>query len=320
MSKQKIKKFLNSINEVMQAIYFNSVCKILVYIFAKRDIEKKKYSVSLCLIFKDEAPFLKEWIDFHKVIGIDHFYLYNNNSTDKYEEVIQPYVDSGVITLIDWPYQQAQIEAYKHCYENYRNESNWISFLDADEFICLKYKDNIADWLADYSRYPSIAVQWRIFGTGGILQHDFSRSVIEQYHICWDRFYKYGKCFVNTKYDIANFDTWYLHHLTYTYFKLGRLKIKLPPIDQFRHFCFVKKLNNSISDELNKSSIQINHYFTKSWSVYSSKRQKTDVLFAENPKEKCSHFEKFEMKCISTDFTIYRFLIRLKIFRKEIEY
>lgn len=319
MLKQKIRKCLNYMIDVLQAIYYNSICKVLVLLFAKKNIEKKKYKVSLCLIFKDEALFLKEWIDYHKMIGVDHFYLYNNNSTDSYREVIQPYIEDGIVTLIDWPYLQAQIAAYKNCYENYRSESNWISFLDADEFICPKYKDNIVDWLTDYSKFPSIVVHWRVFGTGGMLQHDFSRLVIEQYHVCWDRFYQYGKCFVNTEYNIANFDTWYMHHLTYMYFKMGMLKIKLPPIDQFRRFCIVDRLENGIPDELNRSTIQINHYFTKSWSVYSAKRNKTDVYFKSNPKEKHSHFEKFEMKCTSCDYMIYRFLIRLKIIRGEIE-
>lgn len=319
MMKLKIKKCLKDIIYVLQAIYYNSICKMLVLFFAKKNLEKKKYKVSLCLIFKDEAPFLKEWIDYHKMIGVDHFYFYNNNSTDSYKTVIQPYIEDGIVTLIDWPYQAAQMAAYKDCYENYRKESNWFSFLDVDEFICLKYKNNIVDWLADYSKFPSIHVHWRVFGTGGVLQHDFSRLVIEQYHVTWDRLYMYGKCFVNTEYDIANLDTWYLHHLTHMYFKMGKLKLKLPPIDQFRRFCIIGRLKNSTPDQLNKSTIQINHYFTKAWSVYSAKRNKTDVYYKNNPKEKLSHFEKFEMNCTSYDYTIYRFLIRLKIFRGEIE-
>ncbi|WP_369598480.1 glycosyltransferase family 2 protein, partial [uncultured Muribaculum sp.] len=43
-----------------------------------------RHKVSLCLIFKDEEPYLKEWIDYHILIGVDHFYLYNNNSSDRF--------------------------------------------------------------------------------------------------------------------------------------------------------------------------------------------------------------------------------------------
>ena len=41
-----------------------------------------KYYFSICAIFKDESLSIKEWIEYHKLIGVEHFYLYNNNSTD----------------------------------------------------------------------------------------------------------------------------------------------------------------------------------------------------------------------------------------------
>ena len=47
-----------------------------------------KYQTTLVLIFKDEAPFLQEWLTYHLTLGIDHFYLYQNNSTDNYMEVL----------------------------------------------------------------------------------------------------------------------------------------------------------------------------------------------------------------------------------------
>ena len=42
--------------------------------------------------FKNEAPYLREWIEFNHIVGVDHFFLYNNNSEDNYEEIIEPYV------------------------------------------------------------------------------------------------------------------------------------------------------------------------------------------------------------------------------------
>ena len=55
--------------------------------------------LSLCMNFKDEAPYLKEWLDFHILVGVDHFYLFNNNSSDNYEQIIKPYKEKGYITL-----------------------------------------------------------------------------------------------------------------------------------------------------------------------------------------------------------------------------
>ena len=45
---------------------------------ARPSFIKKKYYCSICAIFRDEGTYLKEWIEYHRIIGIDHFYLYNN--------------------------------------------------------------------------------------------------------------------------------------------------------------------------------------------------------------------------------------------------
>lgn len=76
--------------------------------FGKHDKRNLKYRISLCLIFKNEAPFLKEWLDYHLTVGIDHFYLYNNNSDDNFKDILQPYIEKGLVTLVDWPYEHSQ--------------------------------------------------------------------------------------------------------------------------------------------------------------------------------------------------------------------
>ena len=50
-----------------------------------------RYPLAICAIFKNEAPWLKEWIIYHhKVLGVKHFYLYNNDSTDNFIEILSP--------------------------------------------------------------------------------------------------------------------------------------------------------------------------------------------------------------------------------------
>jgi hypothetical protein len=50
-----------------------------------------KHNLTICAMFKNEAPWLKEWITYdQKVLGVDHFYLYNNDSTDVLEQYCNP--------------------------------------------------------------------------------------------------------------------------------------------------------------------------------------------------------------------------------------
>src|SRR5271165_4385432 len=72
------------------------------------------YDLAICAIFQNEAPYLKEWIEFHKLVGVQHFYLYNNLSTDDYITVLAPYIDTKEVDLVDWPYPKTSPE---HWYE-----------------------------------------------------------------------------------------------------------------------------------------------------------------------------------------------------------
>ena len=100
--------------------------KIKLNLIFPREKRTLKYKVSICAIFKNEAKYLREWIEFHKIVGVEHFYLYNNFSTDDYLSVLTPYIDSGLVTLIDWPVMQGQMSAYRDCVEKIQNETQWI--------------------------------------------------------------------------------------------------------------------------------------------------------------------------------------------------
>lgn len=71
---------------------------IFIRLFFRTREEQKKYYVSICAIFKNEAKYLKEWIDYHLIVGVDHFYLYNNYSDDNYEKVLKPYIQRQLVT------------------------------------------------------------------------------------------------------------------------------------------------------------------------------------------------------------------------------
>ena len=49
------------------------------------------------MMFRNEAAYLKEWIEYHHLAGVEHFWLYNNNSTDQWQDVLQPYIDWGIV-------------------------------------------------------------------------------------------------------------------------------------------------------------------------------------------------------------------------------
>ena len=60
--------------------------------------------LSICAIFKNEAPYLREWVEFHRLVGVESIYLYQNRSEDDYQSALHPFLNDGFVHLIDWPY------------------------------------------------------------------------------------------------------------------------------------------------------------------------------------------------------------------------
>jgi hypothetical protein len=128
---------------------------------------RPKHELAVCAIFREEAPFLDEWLSFHTGVGITHFYLYNNFSTDNFRQVLAPWIERGAVTLTDWPIPVGQISAYKHCVARARGECQWLAFIDIDEFLFSPQSTDITHILKDYSDLPAVEVWQLFFGSGG---------------------------------------------------------------------------------------------------------------------------------------------------------
>ena len=144
------------------------------------------YELSVCTIFRNDAKYLPEWIEFHQNHGVEHFYLYNNDSGDHPEVILQPYIDSNLVTLIDWSgshenqlqWNLIQVQAYMNCIDKIRNQDKWCAFLDTDEFLFSPNKKLLPEVLEDYISYPSIMAYWRCYGTSNVFQIPDNEKII----------------------------------------------------------------------------------------------------------------------------------------------
>lgn len=267
----------------------------------------KKYKVSICAIFKDEANYLKEWIEFHRLVGIEHFYLYNNFSSDNYLDILSPYIENGLVTLTEWPVPQGQMKAYKDCLEKYRTESLWIGMIDLDEFVVPISCESVYSFLQQYDhKYGSILIYWKNFGTGGKIFRDVKHGLVtEDFTVCWRKHTDVGKCFVNTNFIILLDESNCIHHEAWTEFDGN----KYPPINCYNHISLFQKFN--IADR-KPMPIQINHYLVKSYDEMKQKLEKGDVFYKENT-YKQNYLMEYEGNNTSIDFSAYRYLLKLKI-------
>ena len=63
-------------------------------------------------IVKNEAPYLQEWIEYHKLLGVTRFYVYDNESDNNIKEVLKPYVKNRDVIYRKYPGRTIQCFAY----------------------------------------------------------------------------------------------------------------------------------------------------------------------------------------------------------------
>ena len=143
------------------------------------------YDLAVVAILKNEGHYLKEWLDYHLLAGVDHFYLYDNDSSDNYNEIIAPYVAAGLVTTKFFPGKSMQFAAYDDAVLNYRFHCRYMAFIDLDEFIFpKKTSDTISatlDKILNNSPASGVAINWQLFGTNGEIKTDYNRGVLERF-------------------------------------------------------------------------------------------------------------------------------------------
>ncbi|NDE63506.1 MAG: glycosyltransferase [Chlamydiae bacterium] len=134
------------------------------------------YELGIVTMFRNEAPYLAEWIEYHHMIGVDHFLLYNDRSDDEWAEVLEPYIKSNLVEVIDWPnfsrvclFPNHQVAAYKDGLRRSKGNAKWLAFIDIDEFILPKKNKKITSCLDQFfSSAAGVYICWLNFGTGGV--------------------------------------------------------------------------------------------------------------------------------------------------------
>lgn len=143
--------------------------------------KKKIYNISVVSMFRYEDAYLEEWLHYCIMHGIDHFFLYSNNNTENTIKILQPFIDNGYVTLIEWKddeilkipenqrrkvwndYHKISLQnlAFIDFVKNHKHKTKWIIKIDIDEFIYplntdLKIKDVLDHSTEKYHKVPRI--------------------------------------------------------------------------------------------------------------------------------------------------------------------
>ena len=270
-------------------------------------IEEKKHNckISIVAIVKNESKYIREWIEYHLIIGVEHFYIYDNESEDDLHRILLPYIDKGVVSYLFCPGSVMQITAYNDAIARFKDSSHWMAFIDIDEFIVLSpnYSTNLSDFLKMYEGFDMLGINWCMFDANNHEKCPTQGFVISNYTRCH-----------------AIDDNSANRHIK-SIVKPKSVKICTNP-----HYMILKPSKKAVDENFDTlitpfpphvsfKKIQINHYFSKSKEEYISKlsRGRADIAEKRPFDKKAYDFSYWATKQSDIDLSSFANILKNKI-------
>ena len=160
--------------------------------------------LAFCIVVRNEAPYLREWLDYHVAAGGDAFYVYDHKSDPPVAQTLAEDVRGGrvVVERLDAASsipaaalaagERLQPTAAHACAATHGHKHTWMAFIDADEYLVSFDGRPLPQVLAPYEAYGALAVHWKLFGSArhnGTRRSD--RRVLARFRRCaYDCHYK----------------------------------------------------------------------------------------------------------------------------------
>lgn len=186
---EKIPALKYIVETVLDSVWKNMAKVNLAYgRRVKKEQEEKNsdflYKLTAVLIAKNEGDYIKEWLEYHQLVGIDHVVIYDNESNDDLKKQIDEYIKEG---FVDYQYVSGrgmQIASYNDAVVRYKNVSKYLAFIDADEFLVplssQDIYDTVDELMCSNPNAGGVVVNWRMFGPSGHVKKP-EGLVIENY-------------------------------------------------------------------------------------------------------------------------------------------
>lgn len=233
-------------------------------IMKKEDRRSFTHELAIVAISKNEGPYIKEWINFHRLVGVSKFYFYDNESNDCIFEILKPYIDQGIVeyTLIHGKGQQ--LEAYNDAIAKHKNECRWMAFLDMDEYIMpSKPFEPIHNIVSEVVRKAGsgaagVGVNWCIYGSSHL--EKTPKGLISENFIFRGTASDWGNYHIKTICNPRLVKNYISPH--YPVYRLGAYSVSESDCKRlWGWFCHDVKWKN----------MRINHYYSKSKEQYIQK-------------------------------------------------
>lgn len=227
------------------------------------------YYLSECLIIKDENHYLIEHLTKSLQAGVEHIFIYDNESSTPVSDFLKDYPDLFNKCTIEIfktnNSKECQFDCYNKFTEDHRNDTRWCIFIDTDEML----EGSLLELVKSYDNYFSIRIHQIVHGCNGQAYADYSKTLTERFQ---DHVVKFPM--VKTVARMEYLDKQFAHH-SYLNEKANVTDIK-----------------NWMKDVTWNETCQLHHYFYKSFEEWLIKIVKRGSVVASFNWELNKFFEE----------------------------
>lgn len=227
-------------------------------------LQKRPIKLAVVIIAKNESEYIAEWLSYHKAIGVDKVFLYDNDSDDDMFQILKPFIKDNFVVYNKIHGNKMQGIAYTDALHHYGKLCKYMAFIDGDELIAsVKPKEDIIKIL-DYffEQHPKaggIAINWAMFGSSHY--EDKPQGLMIENFVWRAELGKPGTQMIKTI--LRPECALMYHHPHFPIYRLG--------YNAYNYFGKIVLLNESQIPQY--EGLQINHYFTKSKTQWIKRRK-----------------------------------------------
>eukprot|EP01061_Rhynchopus_euleeides_P041288 TRINITY_DN7165_c1_g1_i1.p1 TRINITY_DN7165_c1_g1~~TRINITY_DN7165_c1_g1_i1.p1 ORF type:complete len:503 (+),score=44.41 TRINITY_DN7165_c1_g1_i1:81-1511(+) len=141
------------------------------------------FTLGICSSVKDDARWLVEWIEFHRMVGVEKFFIIDDGSTDATARILRHYELLGVVAVVPGSvpkgdercaYPNARDSAYvARCYDHAAPHLDWMVIMDSDEYLYPRTGCSVRDYVTRECSAQSshVVLYWEMFGSSGFRLH-----------------------------------------------------------------------------------------------------------------------------------------------------
>ncbi|MDR2706549.1 MAG: glycosyltransferase family 2 protein [Planctomycetaceae bacterium] len=130
----------------------------------------KHVYLTLAAMVRDQEHYVREWLTYHHLAGVERFIIVLHKCVDHTESEIRrlPFFDTSIrLHHVTNDEQRAQMGAFQWMLKTYGMSTEWMLFVDSDEFFLGTAEDDLRTILSRYERFSGLAAHWLMFGASG---------------------------------------------------------------------------------------------------------------------------------------------------------